>query len=91
LPHLFHRKPAERGAHRPELQAQLRYGAEAPLSVWYFFHPKKRASKSPAGKTARLSAADWVDAALLTLGRRGVANVRIERLAKELKFTKRSF
>jgi AcrR family transcriptional regulator len=51
----------------------------------------KRSARKKAGVSTRLSSDDWVDAALLTLGRRGVANVRVERLARDLKVTKGSF
>jgi AcrR family transcriptional regulator len=51
----------------------------------------KSASRSATGRVTRLSASDWIDAALLTMGRRGIANVRVERLARDLKVTKGSF
>ena len=51
----------------------------------------KRFSRSATSRASRRSASDWVDAALLTMGRRGIANVRVERLARDLKVTKGSF
>jgi AcrR family transcriptional regulator len=51
----------------------------------------KSASRNATSRAARLSASDWIDAALLTMGRRGIANVRVERLARDLKVTKGSF
>ncbi|MGC4029795.1 MAG: TetR/AcrR family transcriptional regulator [Steroidobacteraceae bacterium] len=47
---------------------------------------KKAVSRAP-----RLGADDWVRAGLVTLARYGMANVRIERLARDLKVTKGSF
>src|SRR5664279_4441164 len=48
---------------------------------------KKKATKH----LPRLGAEDWVQAGLRTLARRGVSNVRVERLARDLKVTKGSF
>jgi len=50
--------------------------------------------KAPTAKSkvkSRLAASDWVDAASLIMARHGIADVRIEVLAKELKVTKGSF
>ena len=55
------------------------------------FHIWLTVSATDARSASRLSASDWVDAALVTMSRRGVANVRVERLARELKVTKGSF
>jgi AcrR family transcriptional regulator len=51
----------------------------------------KKAAKRSKAKSTRLAASDWVDAALATMARRGIANVRVERLARDLKVTKGSF
>jgi AcrR family transcriptional regulator len=50
-----------------------------------------KSKKKAAPRAPRLGAEDWVRAGLVTLARRGVANVRVERLARDLKVTKGSF
>jgi AcrR family transcriptional regulator len=51
----------------------------------------KTAARTKSRIKSRLAASDWVDAAALIMSRRGIADVRIEVLAKELKVTKGSF
>ena len=50
-----------------------------------------KSKKKATPRTPRLGAEDWIRAGLATLARRGVANVRVERLARDLKVTKGSF
>jgi AcrR family transcriptional regulator len=51
----------------------------------------RKAARAKSRVKSRLAASDWVDAASLIMARRGIADVRIEVLAKELKVTKGSF
>ncbi|WP_066656833.1 MULTISPECIES: TetR/AcrR family transcriptional regulator [unclassified Sphingomonas] len=51
----------------------------------------KRLTKAKGPEADRLTKRDWVRAALVEVGRGGVANVRIEALARELGVTKGSF
>lgn len=51
----------------------------------------KRLAKAKGPEADRLTKRDWVRAALVEVGRGGVANVRIEALARELGVTKGSF
>ncbi|MDH6232300.1 AcrR family transcriptional regulator [Mesorhizobium soli] len=50
---------------------------------------RRRAAKVEARKT--LSREDWIAAATATLERKGIANVKIDRLSKQLKVTRGSF